>query len=192
MCSSGYQFNAINGTNTYVIYAQTSLFSLKGNCTEPPPTKTVETVTVSDTPTEICSPRRKFIYEVDVKIWFINTGYDKIATCDATATETVTARETCTVTETVDAKGAIVKATETVTVVVAAGTTCPACPGKPLPIYPSVVPVSVAPVYPVLPSKNATVPKPTKLVTFSSGAESVRSGVFVVAGLAAVVAALVM
>jgi len=193
--TSGYQFNAINGTNTYVIYAQTGIFSLQGNCTEPPPTNTVETVTIKSTPTEICSPRRKFIYEVDVKIWFINTGFVEVATCDATSTKTITAAETCTVTETVDLKGGIVKPTETVTVTVVGGTVCPMCPGAPgkpssVPFYPSMGPV---PVYPVTTaSKNVTVVKPTSLVTFHSGAGNVRSGIVVVAGMAAVVAALVM
>ncbi|KAF6816452.1 hypothetical protein CMUS01_12269 [Colletotrichum musicola] len=36
--SAGYQFNAINGTNVYVIYAQTPKFSIGGSdCTDPTP-----------------------------------------------------------------------------------------------------------------------------------------------------------
>lgn len=34
----GWQLNFINGTNTYVIYAQSPLFSLTGDCVEPTPT----------------------------------------------------------------------------------------------------------------------------------------------------------
>nr|XP_036582653.1 extracellular proline-serine rich protein [Colletotrichum truncatum]KAF6791444.1 extracellular proline-serine rich protein [Colletotrichum truncatum] len=36
--SGGYQFNAINGTNVYVIYAQTPKFAISGaDCTDPTP-----------------------------------------------------------------------------------------------------------------------------------------------------------
>ncbi|CAN8105509.1 unnamed protein product [Discula destructiva] len=39
--SYGYQFNAINGTNVYVIYAQTPKFSIAGaSCSDPPSTST--------------------------------------------------------------------------------------------------------------------------------------------------------
>jgi hypothetical protein len=51
--SYGYQFNAINGTNVYVIYAQTPRFSIKGDdCTDPTTISTcppAATVTVSTT-----------------------------------------------------------------------------------------------------------------------------------------------
>ncbi|KAK3945222.1 Ser-Thr-rich glycosyl-phosphatidyl-inositol-anchored membrane family-domain-containing protein [Diplogelasinospora grovesii] len=53
--SWGYQFNAINGTNVYVIYAQTPKFYISGGpCTDPAPTSATcaaatVTVTVSKT-----------------------------------------------------------------------------------------------------------------------------------------------
>ncbi|RKU40687.1 hypothetical protein DL546_000798 [Coniochaeta pulveracea] len=51
--SWGYQFNAINGTNVYVIYAQTPKFSIGGaDCVDPTPAETcppAATVTVSKT-----------------------------------------------------------------------------------------------------------------------------------------------
>lgn len=50
--SSGYQFNAINGTNVYVIYAQTPKFSLTGDCEDPAPAlPTCEAATVTVTAT---------------------------------------------------------------------------------------------------------------------------------------------
>ncbi|KAK4245678.1 Ser-Thr-rich glycosyl-phosphatidyl-inositol-anchored membrane family-domain-containing protein [Corynascus novoguineensis] len=57
--SWGFQFNAINGTNVYIIHAQTSRFSIRdGACTEsgpvsPPddPSPTCEPVTVTETAT---------------------------------------------------------------------------------------------------------------------------------------------
>ncbi|KAL2157973.1 hypothetical protein VTH06DRAFT_4782 [Thermothelomyces fergusii] len=57
--SWGFQFNAINGTNVYVIYAQTPRFSVRdsdGDCVAPPPgdgspTCNPATVTVTETVT---------------------------------------------------------------------------------------------------------------------------------------------
>jgi hypothetical protein len=180
--SYGYQFNAINGTNTYVIYAQTGIFSLKGNCTNPPSTSTVETVTVSATPIEICKPKKTVIFETSDTIWFVPKHQDYIRTCDATATETLIA--TCTITETV--------AAETVTVTVG-GT----CPGKPVPSPP----VSAAPTYPVYPTTKIPYPIPSSAkphnvtkptVIFTSGAESnVMNTMAFVAGLA-IIAAMVL
>lgn len=159
----GYQFNAINGTNTYVIYAQTDIFSLKGNCTNSP----TKTVTVVDE-TVICEPVKKVIFKVDVdKIWFCEKE-DHIRTCDATATEIITATSVCTVTKTVDLVGSEVP---TVTVTVCGAAT----PTKALPVF--------------TPSGNATVPTPP--VKFISGASSVQAGFFGVM-VAAVIGAIVM
>jgi hypothetical protein len=193
--SDGYQFDAINGTNTYVIYAQTNEFSLKGNCTQPPPTQSYTTVTVYGKPTEICEPRRVTIYDITVdKIWFINEGYNVIKTCDATVTKTLvataTAVRTATIVETIVAgSGSVVYApTETVTVT----KTVTVCPTAAPPAPPTTAPAhtTTTPPYPVVtPSKNAT--KPT-LVQFTSGAESSKVGVFAFAGIAALIAALIM
>jgi len=168
--SYGYQFNAINGTNTYVIYAQTDIFSLKGNCTKTPS----KTVTVVEG-TDVCEPVRKVIFKVEVdKIWFCEKE-DTIRTCDATATVTQTATEVCTVTKTVDQVGNEVP-TCTVTVTVNdCGKTVPS-PTK------SILPVFV-------PSGNTTVPKPP--VKFTSGASNVQAGLFGVM-VAAVIGAIVM
>jgi hypothetical protein len=164
----GYQFNAINGTNTYVIYAQTDIFSLKGNCSKPP----TQTVTVVEG-TEVCEPVRKVIFKVEVdKIWFCKKE-DQIRTCDATATQTVTATQVCTVTETVDQVG---NAVPTVTVTVNdCGKTVPS-PTK------SVLPVFV-------PAGNTTAPKPP--VQFTSGGSNVQAGIFGVM-VAAVIGAIVL
>jgi len=187
--SSGYQFNAINGTNTYVIYAQTGVFSLTGNCTNPPATSTVETVTVHATPVEICRPKKTVIFDIQDTIWFVPHHQNQVRTCDATVTETLLAKEVTVVTETV--------AASTVTVTVVAGSGCPVSP-VPKPSYPpapasSAVPVthpSKAP-YPIPSSiKPVNVTKPT--VVFTSGAESsVRNTIVFAAGLA-VIAALVL
>jgi len=179
--TTGFQFNAINGTNTYVIYAQTDDFALTGTCVNPPASKTVDVVTVSATAVEtVCVPTKKVIFDVHDTIWFVRPGQNHVRTCDATVTATVTA--TCTVTE-----GA-----STVTVTVG-GYPAPAASGPVViaPVAPSsaLSYPSSAP-YPVYtPSKNATKPI---LPTFSSGADNMKSGVYVVAGVAAIVAALVL
>lgn len=169
----GYQFNAINGTNTYVIYAQTDVFSLKGNCTNTP-TKTATVVQG----TEVCEPVKKVIFQVDVDIiWFCNKE-EKIRTCDATATETIIAKEICTVTETVDQAGSAVP-TVTVTVTECGNPTIPTPTKSALPIF---VPSGNA-------SGNTTVPKPP--VKFTSGGSNVQAGLFGVM-VAAVIGAIVM
>jgi hypothetical protein len=43
--------NAINGTNVYVIYAQTDIFSVTGNCSEPAPVNTCPPATATVTVT---------------------------------------------------------------------------------------------------------------------------------------------
>lgn len=43
--------NAINGTNVYVIYAQTDIFSIKGDCVEPAPVDTCPPATATTTVT---------------------------------------------------------------------------------------------------------------------------------------------
>ncbi|KAB5578729.1 Ser-Thr-rich glycosyl-phosphatidyl-inositol-anchored membrane family-domain-containing protein [Coniochaeta sp. 2T2.1] len=56
--SYGYQFNAINGTNVYVIYAQTEVFSVAGDCVEPAPVDTCPPATATVTVTRAAvSPR---------------------------------------------------------------------------------------------------------------------------------------
>lgn len=164
----GYQFNAINGTNTYVIYAQTDIFSLKGSCSKPP-TKTVTVVEGTD----VCEPVKKIIFKVDVdKIWFCKKE-EQIRTCDATATQTVTATRICTVTETVDKGG---KAVPTVTVTVnECGKSHPAPTKSVLPSF--------------VPSGNTTAPKPP--VRFTSGGSNVQAGIFGVM-VAAVIGAIVL
>jgi len=48
----GYQLNAINGTNTYIIYAQTPKFYVGGDaCTDPEPTPSCAAATVTVTAT---------------------------------------------------------------------------------------------------------------------------------------------
>ncbi|KAH8905817.1 hypothetical protein BR93DRAFT_969047 [Coniochaeta sp. PMI_546] len=49
--SWGYQFNAINGTNVYVIYAQTDIFYVTGDCVEPAPVDTCPPATATVTVT---------------------------------------------------------------------------------------------------------------------------------------------
>lgn len=184
--TSGFQFNAINGTNTYVIYAQTDTFSIKGNCTEKPDSDDDhETVNYKNKPTKICRPKRKDIFNKHDTVWVVKHGEHDVRTCDKTATETVTAHETCTVTKTVG------ETTKTVTVV--GGTVCPDERPKPHHSSKAAPPKttgSAVPPYPVpTPPKNVTSVKPSAV--FTSGADNVKSTVVFVAGLA-IVAALVM
>ena len=64
----GWQLNFINGTNTYVIYAQSPVFSLTGDCIEPAPTPATHygnsTVTIAQTVVQTV------VYETPV-VWFV-------------------------------------------------------------------------------------------------------------------------
>jgi len=191
--SSGFQFNAINGTNTYVIYAQSDTFSIKGNCTEPPATGPTQTVTINAQVTEICRPVQKEIFDIHDTIWIVKQGFNEVQTCNAPATETITATQMCTVTETETV------AADTVTVTLASGSACPVCPGaSPSAVAPVPPPATAKPMVSATPtppfpvhttSKNMTTVKPTAI--FSSGASSVRGSIAFIAGLA-VIAAFVM
>jgi len=99
----GWQLNFINGTNTYVIYAQSEVFSLTGDCIEPEPTiapyptsgytnTTVTlpgtTVTLHATSTAtLCKTVSTVVYATPI-VWFVEPS--KEAACDVPAKETVT------------------------------------------------------------------------------------------------------
>jgi hypothetical protein len=98
----GWQINFINGTNTYVIYAQSPVFELTGDCVEPEPevsstssmvpyptaTGYANTTTVHATATEtLCKTVETVIYATPI-VWFVEPSHE--AVCDyAPAKETV-------------------------------------------------------------------------------------------------------
>lgn len=105
----GWQINFINGTNTYVIYAQSPVFELTGDCVEPEPTTssaapyptytptgytntTTKTVETTATAT-LCKTVETIIYATPI-VWFVEPS--KEAVC-----EYVPAKPTATVTVTV-------------------------------------------------------------------------------------------
>lgn len=82
----GWQLNFINGTNTYVIYAQSPVFSLRGDCTDPAPTLPTptgyrnSTVTVKETATAtLCKTVSTIVYATPI-VWFVEPS--KEAVCD--------------------------------------------------------------------------------------------------------------
>jgi hypothetical protein len=92
----GWQLNFINGTNTYVIYAQSPMFTLTGDCVEPSttstpyPTATVyrnTTVTATASPT-IVKVVETVVYETPV-VWFVQPSASG-AMCPPAAQQTVT------------------------------------------------------------------------------------------------------
>lgn len=104
----GWQINFINGTNTYVIYAQSPVFELTGDCVEPAPATSTPaayptyhptgytngtTKTVHQTATAtLCKTVETVVYATPL-IWFVEPS--KEAVCEyvpakATATVTVT------------------------------------------------------------------------------------------------------
>jgi hypothetical protein len=156
----GWQINFINGTNTYVIYAQSPVFELTGDCVEPTPEPTSSypvvtgyptatgyanttahgsTVTVKTTATAtLCKTVSTVVYATPL-VWFVEPSHE--AVCDAPAKETVT---------------------------VYADGPAPSCPsgGKPTTGaggVPTTAPEGVPTSYPTGPSYNTTAvpPKPT-------------------------------
>ncbi|BFZ56993.1 hypothetical protein PYCC9005_004043 [Savitreella phatthalungensis] len=74
----GWQINFINGTNTYVIYAQSPMFSLTGQCTDPAPSASV-------------SPAQTVLISNPV-VWFVQPSnlVAAAAICPPQAVQTVT------------------------------------------------------------------------------------------------------
>jgi len=92
---SGWQINFINGTNEYVIYAQSSVFSLTGNCVEattsssaPVPTTVYLTNTTTTTTTATVTHVVKTVTIPNPIVWFVNT--ETTAACTARGEKTVT------------------------------------------------------------------------------------------------------
>jgi len=104
----GWQINFINGTNTYVIYAQSPVFELTGDCVDPTPEPTYSTpaatgyptatgyanttahgtVTVKTTATAtLCKTVSTVVYATPI-VWFVEPSHE--AVCDVPAKETVT------------------------------------------------------------------------------------------------------
>jgi len=97
----GWQINFINGTNTYVIYAQSSMFSLTGDCVDPTTSSSVavatttvinnSTVTATAT-TTVKQVVETIVYENPV-VWFVQPSAIVAANgamCPPAAQQTVT------------------------------------------------------------------------------------------------------
>ncbi|KAL3419990.1 extracellular proline-serine rich protein [Phlyctema vagabunda] len=96
----GWQLNFINGTNTYVIYAQSPAFTLTGDCVDPVSTSSSavatttlfnnSTVTATATATLIQTVET-VVYETPV-VWFVQPGavVEAGAMCPPAAQQTVT------------------------------------------------------------------------------------------------------
>ncbi len=211
----GWQFNAINGTNTYVIYAQSPRFSLKGQCVDsvssaaPSPSSTGFTNTSAAVQTLVFAVS----YPTPI-VWFQPPNAANLAQCQPAAplTVTVTQKSTATVCPTANAapNGNIfiasppaVQASSSALVV----TTRTTVNGQ---VAPSVAPIAPRPVINavvvnaaavngsaavngtkapvVLPKSNATNVAPI----FTGAATSVKVGGAAVAGLAGAIAVLLL
>lgn len=92
----GWQINFINGTNTYVIYAQSPAFTLSGDCLEPAPTPAPKptpyqngTVTVVATSTAtLCKTVSTVVFATPI-VWIVAPSQE--AVCVGAPTVTVTA-----------------------------------------------------------------------------------------------------
>lgn len=108
----GWQLNFINGTNTYVIYAQSAVFSLTGDCVDPTATAT-STPVYSNASVAAVDVVQTIVYQNPV-VWFVQPSnlVEAAAICPPSSQQTVT----------VQAAGAAATATQTVTATVSS---CP-------------------------------------------------------------------